>query len=308
MLSCLPRALAAPVVLLALSGAVPGVAAAAAPRPADAGKGAGAAATKKKARDLYLAAESLFAAHDYEAALAKYRAAYDALPDVIFLFNIAQCLRLSGSDADALDMYRRYLAESPAAPNRADVEALIAELERKLHPLAGGPVPPPAGADGGSGTGAATGAGPDASPAPDALPGTGAGTRAPGAAVPPRASAPGLGLALPGIVLAAAGGIALGLSAWTGGRVLAANAALEGAPLETPDDFSDALARERRGKAFSRATIALVAGGGAALLAGAALVVVRVAARPAAPALAVVFAPGGAAGLGLALAFHESRP
>ena len=69
----------------------------------------------------------------YQEALAEYDAAYMAVPDPAYLFNIAQCHRKMGHDKDAVEFYKRYLRAAPNAPNRADVERRIEELESGKH-------------------------------------------------------------------------------------------------------------------------------------------------------------------------------
>lgn len=69
----------------------------------------------------------------FSEALAEYEAAYLSIQDPPFLFNIAQCHRKMGSNKDALDSYRSYLRVAPAAPNRAEVQKRISELERQVH-------------------------------------------------------------------------------------------------------------------------------------------------------------------------------
>jgi tetratricopeptide (TPR) repeat protein len=64
-------------------------------------------------------------------ALAEYQAAYLAAPDPALLFNIAQCHRRMGNRAEASDYYRKYLRSAPQAPNRAEVERRIQELEAR---------------------------------------------------------------------------------------------------------------------------------------------------------------------------------
>jgi len=66
----------------------------------------------------------------YQEALAEYEAAYLAVQDPPFLFDIAQCHRMMGRDKEALGAYRSYLRVAPDAPNRSEVEKRIAELER----------------------------------------------------------------------------------------------------------------------------------------------------------------------------------
>jgi hypothetical protein len=110
------------------------------------------------AKDHFVAAQKLYDLGKFEAALAEYDAAYSAKPLPALLFNIAQCHRNLGRKERAVFFFRRYLELSPAAKNRADVEASIAELEADLRDeeeaaaaaaaakraaLAPPPVPPP---------------------------------------------------------------------------------------------------------------------------------------------------------------------
>jgi hypothetical protein len=101
------------------------------------------------------------------AAVREYTAAYDKLRDPIVLFNRAECYRRLGENAKAAADYRGFLAGFPAAPNRADIEARIATLERPAAPPpsrpprtpSGPPAPPPIART-------PTGARPPAAPAP----------------------------------------------------------------------------------------------------------------------------------------------
>ena len=65
----------------------------------------------------------------YQDALGEFEAAYMGVPDPAFLFNIAQCHRKMGHDKEAVGFYRSYLRSAPNAPNRADVQKRIQELE-----------------------------------------------------------------------------------------------------------------------------------------------------------------------------------
>jgi tetratricopeptide (TPR) repeat protein len=69
---------------------------------------------------------------EYDAAIAEFRKAYLLQPLSLFLFNIAQSYRRAGKRVEALDFYRRFIARDPAAPQCAEVEAMIAELEGEL--------------------------------------------------------------------------------------------------------------------------------------------------------------------------------
>ena len=72
----------------------------------------------------------------YREALAEYEAAYLAVQDPPFLFNIAQCHRKMGRDQEALGAYRSYLRVAPNAPNRSEVQKRIAELDRETRAAA----------------------------------------------------------------------------------------------------------------------------------------------------------------------------
>jgi hypothetical protein len=75
-----------------------------------------------------------------------YKRCYKVRPDAIFLYNIAQCYRLSGDLQNALFFYRSYLNSSPGADNHREVEERIRKLEGELASQKAPPnvpVPPP---------------------------------------------------------------------------------------------------------------------------------------------------------------------
>jgi tetratricopeptide (TPR) repeat protein len=78
-------------------------------------------------------ATGLYNLGHFKEALAEFEAAYMAIQDPPFLFNIAQCHRKMGDNKDALDSYRSYLRVAPNAPNRTEVQKRISELEREAH-------------------------------------------------------------------------------------------------------------------------------------------------------------------------------
>jgi tetratricopeptide (TPR) repeat protein len=83
---------------------------------------------------------------DYQQSLEEFKAAHMAKADPAFLFNIAQCHRQLGQPTLAVTLYKRYLAASPDAANRAEVEKRIADLEAELaaaKPSVLPPTPPP---------------------------------------------------------------------------------------------------------------------------------------------------------------------
>jgi tetratricopeptide (TPR) repeat protein len=91
------------------------------------------------ARGHFAQAERHYQVFRWSEALAAYDAAYQASPLPEFLYNMAQCHRQLGHAAEAVELYERFLAERPDAPNRAVVEGLIADLRPET---AAAPTPP----------------------------------------------------------------------------------------------------------------------------------------------------------------------
>jgi opacity protein-like surface antigen len=100
-----------------------------------------AAAADEAAAAHYKKGRSLYNVSEYRAALEEFKQAYVAHEDPAFLYNIAQCHRQLGNHREAITFYKRFLNQSPLAPNRKEIERLIAELEVKA---AQGSPPPPA--------------------------------------------------------------------------------------------------------------------------------------------------------------------
>jgi hypothetical protein len=69
---------------------------------------------------------------EFQRAVTEYKAAYNAKPDPVFLYNIAQAYRLGSDLANALFFYRSFLRNAPETPNRAEVERRIAALEKQI--------------------------------------------------------------------------------------------------------------------------------------------------------------------------------
>jgi len=99
----------------------------------------------REARGHYEQAVSYYNLDEFAPALAEFREAYRLKPDPSFLFNIAQCHRKLGETDAALDFYRKYLRSLPDAPNRADVERIVADLRARQTsaPVASTPAPAP---------------------------------------------------------------------------------------------------------------------------------------------------------------------
>jgi tetratricopeptide (TPR) repeat protein len=101
-------------------------------------------ATREKAREHFQQGQRLFKVSRYREALEQFKEAFVAFEDPVFLFNVAQCHRLLGENAEAVLFYRRYLEAAPAAPQRARVNKWIAELEATAPgPSRTGLAPPP---------------------------------------------------------------------------------------------------------------------------------------------------------------------
>jgi tetratricopeptide (TPR) repeat protein len=96
--------------------------------PAHAGDTAGKAKFRR--------ASAHFSLGKFKQAAKEYEELYVEHPEQhVLLYNIAQAHRLGGEPEKALFCYRRYLSNVPKAPNRADVENRIAELERAVAEL-----------------------------------------------------------------------------------------------------------------------------------------------------------------------------
>lgn len=84
------------------------------------------------AREHYRKGTTLFDLSRYAEAAREFELAYEAKPDPALLYNLAQSHRLAGASSAALQAYKAYLRRMPAAPNRAEVESRIAEVQQKL--------------------------------------------------------------------------------------------------------------------------------------------------------------------------------
>jgi len=129
----------------------------------------------------------------FDEAVREFEAAYDADPSPAYLFNIAQAYRRGDNDTKALDLYKTYLRKSPDAADRASVESIIAEIEKKLAPVAPPPaVPPPP------------------APVPAAVPAPQPAAQIATPSPPPEEGHPGRGLKIAGITTGAVGLAACG--------------------------------------------------------------------------------------------------
>jgi len=83
-----------------------------------------------QAREHYRKGTKAYDLGRYLEAAKEYEAAYEIKDDPALLYNIAQAYRLGGNVNEALRSYRSFLRRLPDAPNRAEVEAKILELQK----------------------------------------------------------------------------------------------------------------------------------------------------------------------------------
>jgi tetratricopeptide (TPR) repeat protein len=84
------------------------------------------------AREHYQKGTSNYDLGRYADAIKEFEAAYEIKNDPALLYNLAQSHRLAGNTEQALHFYRTYLRYVPKAPNRAEIESRIAQLDQQL--------------------------------------------------------------------------------------------------------------------------------------------------------------------------------
>ncbi|MEK6606716.1 MAG: tetratricopeptide repeat protein [Myxococcota bacterium] len=87
------------------------------------------AAAPPEAKQRHELAKTLFRDGKYADAAREWERVYELTQKTDLLFNIGQCHRNLGDDTRALSAFRRYLEGRPDAPNRAEVEQMIREIE-----------------------------------------------------------------------------------------------------------------------------------------------------------------------------------
>jgi tetratricopeptide (TPR) repeat protein len=70
---------------------------------------------------------------EYKEALQDFKEAYRLIRHPALIFNIAQCYRQLNDPDQAVIFYRAFRREAPNAPNRADIDRLIGEMERAVQ-------------------------------------------------------------------------------------------------------------------------------------------------------------------------------
>jgi tetratricopeptide (TPR) repeat protein len=97
----------------------------------------------ESAREHSSQGDAYYKLEKYGNAIGEYEQAYLAKADPSFLYNIAQCHRLMGQNAEAIKFYRRFLRDAPTAPNRSVAEKHIKDLEDASTHLRSPVEPPP---------------------------------------------------------------------------------------------------------------------------------------------------------------------
>jgi hypothetical protein len=93
-------------------------------------EGAGAATDAKRH---YEEGTKAFNLGEFARAISEFKATYNAKPDPLLLYNIAQSYRLAGDASQALFFYKSFLRNMPGATNRKEVEAQVRKLEKQLQ-------------------------------------------------------------------------------------------------------------------------------------------------------------------------------
>jgi tetratricopeptide (TPR) repeat protein len=86
----------------------------------------------ERAREHFNKGQVHYALGEFEKAANEYREAYRIRNEPAILYNIAQAMRLLGQSKQAIFYYSQYLTQKPDAPNRTDVEQMVASLKMKL--------------------------------------------------------------------------------------------------------------------------------------------------------------------------------
>ena len=78
---------------------------------------------------LYAAGIEAYNLGEFSKAANLFKQAYKTKADPVFLFNVAQSLRLDKKPGEAAVFYRSFLRNMPQAPNRAEVEQQIKDMD-----------------------------------------------------------------------------------------------------------------------------------------------------------------------------------
>jgi outer membrane protein assembly factor BamD (BamD/ComL family) len=88
-----------------------------------------AAAAGTESSKLFEEGKALYAAGDTEGAIAKWEAGHAAKPDPVFQYNLAMAHLKANRQDKAAEHLKTYLEMYPTAPNKAEVEKALADME-----------------------------------------------------------------------------------------------------------------------------------------------------------------------------------
>jgi tetratricopeptide (TPR) repeat protein len=94
---------------------------------------AGSSGDRSRARLIFREAQQHYKLAEYQEALDGFKETYRILEDPTLLFNIAQCYRQLNKKEEAIRFYRTYLHDAPNVTNRANVEEIIASLDKAVR-------------------------------------------------------------------------------------------------------------------------------------------------------------------------------
>jgi hypothetical protein len=101
----------------------------------------------REAREHFRRGKDAYAAQRFDEAYREFEAGYRLSGRPLFLFNMGHAKRRAGEPAEAGVLFRRFLELQPDAPQRAEVEAILRELEPATAPPPSAPpalaAPPP---------------------------------------------------------------------------------------------------------------------------------------------------------------------
>lgn len=90
-------------------------------------------AATEEARHHFEEGTKAFNLGEFARAIDEYKQAYNAKPDPVFLYNIAQSYRLMGNLPQAVFFYRSFLRNMPNAPNRRQIADRVEQLEAQIE-------------------------------------------------------------------------------------------------------------------------------------------------------------------------------
>jgi tetratricopeptide (TPR) repeat protein len=97
---------------------------------------------KQEMKSHYEKGQRAYDVGKYADAIDEYAKVYEIGGNPAMLFNIAQAYRLNKQPGEAVRFYKRFLQRAPNAPNKADVEQKISELEFDDKARTAAPPPP----------------------------------------------------------------------------------------------------------------------------------------------------------------------